>query len=231
MSIFKRNEKAPQSDSAQENAGAENNAEELNEVIKRLSSYAGSTIAMLKDVLKTDKGLNYNTVLLYAAGLAGYSCQQAVIANNDKCAVVDINDGRNYYFGDGVNAYLLENRTSVFSFMRGIYEHKTGKKAPDPTPAIKLAVSLIGDGKYKIWNCYTPDEAYNMIKNCWDGIFDNMTGRYCKNASEWPIFFAIVLQNIMADGMVNGQEDAVYFMTLECMLFISKMRDDSLLRS
>ena len=87
-----------------------------------------------------------------------------------------------------------------------------------------LEQKLTRDAKYVIFSKLSNRTVFCLFS-------DNMTGRYCKNASEWPIFFAIVLQNIMADGMVNGQEDAVYFMTLECMLFISKMRDDSLLRS
>ena len=133
-----------------------------------------------------------------------------------------------YYFGDGVNAYLLENKDSVLSFMGSIYENKTGKKAFDLTPAIQLAASMVGNDEYKIWNEYSPDDVYKLIKDCWNGIFENMTIKYCETPSEWPLFFGIVLQNIMADGMKNGNEDAVYHMALECALFISKMRDDSL---
>jgi hypothetical protein len=57
-----------------------------------------------------------------------------------------------YYFGDGVNAYLLENKDSVLSFMGSIYENKTGKKAFDLTPAIQLAASMVGNDEYKVWD-------------------------------------------------------------------------------
>lgn len=218
MNFFNRKEKS----------GAKPASDNLQEVLKRLASHAGNTIKMLKSVLATDKGMNYSTLLMYSAGLAGYACQRAVIANNDQYAVVGTKNGKKYYFGDGVNAYLLENKGSVLSFMSDIYEHKTREKAPDPTPSIQLAVSMVGNDEYKIWNSYPPDSVYNLIKDCWNGIFENMTIKYCETPSEWPIFFGIVLQNIMADGMNNGREDAVYHMALECALFISKMRDDSL---
>ncbi len=227
MNFFKKEEKTVSPDLSRQKSDAKTTPDDLQEVLKRLSSHAGNTIQMLKTVLKTDTDI----LLLYSAGLAGYACQRAVMANNEQYVVVGAKSGRNYYLGDKVNAYLLENKSSVLSFINGIYEHKTGKKAPDPGPSITHAVSVIGDDNYKIWNSYSPDEVYKLIKVCWDGIFENMTSEYCKSPCEWPIFFGIVLQNIMEDMMVTGKEDAVYQMVLECTLFISKMRDDSLAKS
>ena len=95
--------------------GLFNKKETDEQIAKRLAGNAGGIIEMLKHVFTTDKGLDITMPLLYAAGLAGYACHQAVKATKGSFVQVTTTDGKNYYFGDDVNKYLLENRTSVYS--------------------------------------------------------------------------------------------------------------------
>ena len=199
------------------------------DTIARLCSHAGNIIAMLKHVLNAENGTNYGTLLMYVSGLAGHACQRAIVANGEGYEKVSVQDGRNYYFGDEVNAYLFENRYSIISFMNAIYNKKTGENNPDVSLIIKNCASVIGKDNYKIWNIYEPNIIYKMIKSCWDGIFNNMTSKYCTSPMEWPILFGIILQNVMNEGMTSGKEKYIYDMALECVLFISKMRDDSII--
>lgn len=202
---------------------------ENDDVVQRLSSQAGHIIAMLKDVFHTAQGLDHWKALLYASGLAGFACHQAVKANHESFVVVETNAGRKYFFGDDVNKYLMEDKYSVLCFMNGIYEHVCpGKAAPDIHGVIKNAVSVIGNGDYKIWNVYVPEEVFKEIKSCWDGIYENMTAKYCKNPFEWPILYGIVLQNIMLEAMKAVSPENVYIAALECALYISKMDVESL---
>lgn len=164
--------------------GLNNNIETIEdkeaERLAILSLNAENVVDMLKAGLKDDKGVEYYNLLLYGAGLAGYACQQAVIANNEPAVVLGTKDGRNYYFGDNVNAYLLESNTSILGFINGIYKHKTGStNPPDPIPLIQRAVSVIGHDDYKIWDSYSTGEAYIAIKSCWDGIFEKLTDKVC----------------------------------------------------
>lgn len=203
--------------------------EKNDDVIQRLSGNAGHIIAMLKDVFHTSQGLDYWKALLYASGLAGYACHQAVKAEQGSFALVETSAGKKFFFGDDVNKYLLEDRYSVLCFMNGIYQHICpGKEAPDIQGIIKNAVSDIGNGEYKIWNVYIPEEAFKAIKSCWDGIYENMTSQYCKKPSEWPTLYGIVLQNIMSEAMKVIPPENVYIAALECALYISKMDMESL---
>jgi hypothetical protein len=185
--------------------------------VNRLAQYAGSIINMFVHVYpdKTQR-------LKYVSALAGYACHQAVIANGEVFAKVETDEGLEFYFGDAVNYYLMENQFSVLGFMQGFYENKndTAKKI-DAVSGIKTAVSVIGDNTYRIWGKHEPGQLFKETKACWDGIYNNMTGAFCKNPSEWPVLYGIVLQNIMFQSEMNAEE--TFYKALECMLYISKM--------
>ena len=58
------------------------NKENEEQIAKRLASNAGSVIAMLKGTLRNEQGTDLTSCLLYAAGLAGMACHEAVKASN-----------------------------------------------------------------------------------------------------------------------------------------------------
>ena len=206
-----------------------NEQEDDKTIISRLGKNAGHIIYMLKSVLSThENSINWK-LLAHASGLAGYACHKAVVENHEEFVLLGTNNGKKYYFGDSVNKYLLENKLSVLCFINGAYNYICpGKELPDASTTIKRAVSVVGDDKYKIWDRYLPEEVFKAIKECWDGIFENMTSKYCKNPSEWPILFGIVLQNIMLGEMKFSNPENIYSAVLECTLFVSKMDVDSL---
>nr|MDE7399253.1 hypothetical protein [Oscillospiraceae bacterium] len=84
------------------------------------------------------------------------------------------------------------------------------------------------DEHYRIWNIYQPKDVYCAIKDCWDGIYDNMTAVYCQSPQEWPVLFAIVLQNIMIIALEEIPASTLYRTALECAIYISKMDSDSI---
>ncbi len=197
--------------------------------VTRLSSHAGNIIQMLKQVLGVHDDSRRWHLLAYACGLAGYACHLAVKANHGSFMQVETKSGKKYYFGDDVNQYLLESKHSVLNYMSGAYSYiSPGKALPDVVPIIQNAASVIGNEEYRLWNRYAPEEVFRSIKDCWDGIYDNMTAKYCKTPSEWPILFGIVLQNIMIELMKSYSPESVFIAALECTIFISKMDVDSL---
>lgn len=196
--------------------------------INRLSKNASAIINMFKAVFNTPEGLDVQRALLFAAGLAGHACHNAVKANNEAFAVAETTDHKRYYMGDAVNQYLLEGKYSVLAFCNGFFEgFAKGEIRPDAIGLVKKAVSVIGNSSYKIWDIYQPGYVYAEIKNCWDGIYSNMTAVYCQSPQEWPVLFAIVLQNIMIIASETMPKPAVYSLALECAIYISKMDNDS----
>lgn len=198
--------------------------------INRLSKNASAIINMFKSAFNTSMGFDVRKALLYASGLAGYACHQAVKANNEPFVVAKTSDHKKFYMGDALNKYLLEDQYSVLSFCNGFFDHfAKGEARPDAIEIVKKEVSVIGCNHYKIWNEYQPNDVYYEIKNCWDGIYNNMTAVYCQSPQEWPVLFAIVLQNIMLIALQAAVSAPVlYSMSLECAIYISKMDFDSI---
>ena len=191
--------------------------------IKRLSQNAGGIIEMLKAAFMTPNGVDIRMSLIYAAGLAGYACHQAVKAEHGSFVVATSKDGRNYYFGDDVNKYLVENKFSVLGSIAVVAE----MSEDDVTSIVKEFAESIG-GDNTICD-FAPKDLYNRIKQCWDGIFENMTSRYCKSPSEWPILFSIVTQNILKKAIeIGAPKEQAGKIAAECAVALSKMDDDSI---
>ncbi len=194
------------------------------EDIDRLAKDAGRIIAMFEHVCpdKLER-------LKLASALAGYACHQAVKANGEKFVSVETEDGLEFYFGNAVNYYLLESNCSVLGFMKGFYINKAVEpKELDIDTPIKGSASNVGNSEYLIWGQHVPGILYDQTKECWDGIYQNMTSQYCNNPSEWPVLYGIVLQNIMFQFEMDAED--TFFKALECALFISKMDEKSVKR-
>ena len=200
------------------------NKENEEQIAKRLASNAGSVIAMLKGTLRNEQGTDLTACLLYAAGLAGMACHEAVKASNGSFHVATVKDGRKFYFGDDVNRYLLESRTSVFSFCNAV----TNVTADNVRALAVSVVQRVGGEDLTVWNM-PADIVYQRIRACWDGIHENMTARFCKAPSEWLVLYGIVLQNIFLESIKAGAPaEEAGRMAMECALIISRMDTDSL---
>ena len=197
--------------------------------LERLAGKAGSIIAMFNHVFSTEKGFDAQKGLLFASGLAGFACHQAVKATGGLFVVVETDAHKKFYMGDAVNRYLLEGEYSVLSFCSGFYKQAAeGNPVPEVTPLITKAVSEIGSRQYRIWNVYPPAYVFTEIKNCWDGIYENMTAKYCESPEEWPVLFGIVLQNMMMTAAKVITPEEAFRLSMECALFISKMDEESI---
>ena len=192
-------------------------------VMKRLCGNAGHIVEMLKHVFTNQKGCDIRMSLLFASGLAGYACHQAVKEDTGAFQVVETNDGKKFYFGDDVNKYLLENPNSVVSLANAVVDLPEKK-------VLELVSSFAENcGKEDMLICgFSPEMLYNQIRQCWEGIYANMTSEYCKTPSEYPLLFGIVLQNILTlsvkAGAPKGEAGAI---AVEVANAISKMDKDS----
>ena len=193
------------------------------QMVERLAGKAGNIIAMLRSVFTTPEGLDIATAIIFAAGLAGYACHEAVCAEHGTFAVVTTKNGEKYYFGDGVNKYLLESRTSVIGFCNAIAD------LPEEKVLGIIASFAQGIGSEDMAVCgLKPAELYEQIDQCWKGIFHNMTDQYCQSPSEWPVLFGIVTQNLLVTAYQAGapKEEATG-MAIECAAALSKMGKDT----
>lgn len=195
------------------------------QIAERLCKDAGHVIEMFKSVFTKPQGFDARGAVIFVSALTGYACHQAVVANKEPVQLLETNDGRKFYFGDSVNKYLLESKLNTVGMVAAV----TGISADDIHAIVIKCVSVIGDNSYTIGGV-NPDWLYKEIKNCWNGIYNNMTGRYCKSPSEWPILFGIVTQNIVNIAVSGGApKEEAGKLSAEAMIYMSKYDDDSLL--
>ena len=121
--------------------------------------------------------------------------------------------------------YLLEDKMSVVNFCSAASElsqDDTISIVADFTKHIEEeSLSVCG---------YESKSLYKQVNSCWEGIFDNMTYKYCNSHAEWPILFGIVLQNIVLMAIDAGapKKDAGKI-AVKCAVDVSKMDKDSFL--
>ena len=152
------------------------------------------------------------------------ACRQAVKALGGHVAVITTKDDKTYYYGEAVNKYLMEDHLSVLSFVNAVSNLKEEQVAGI---AVEMTNSL-GSDRFNIWGM-TPESVYPKIKECWDGIYNNMTANYCKDPSEWPMLFGITTQMIILKAIEAGAgAEEAGLMAMQCAYVISKMDDDSL---
>lgn len=196
--------------------------EVTSEDVQRLVKSAGNIVQMFERVC-TDKMERLKLV----SALVGYATHQAVVANGDEFVQVGTPDGAIFYFGDAVNYYLLEGPYNLLCFLKGYYENEAKEFVDfDINTTIRNAAISVGNSSYLIWGKYSPESVYMSTKECWDGIYEHLTSKICKNSSEWPVLYGIVLQNIMFHLGMDPEEG--FLKALECALYISKMDTKSL---
>ena len=192
------------------------------QILKRISANAGNAVNMFKAYFNTPKGLDARMALIFTSALAGFSCHKAVEANHEKFMRVTTDSGKNYYFGDDLNRYLIESSLNVIGFITAVTE--IGRD--DVLTIVSDFANNVGND-FKVCG-FEPKDLYDQVSECWDGIFDNMTSRYCKSPSEWPILFGIVVQNILMTAIGAGApKDEAGKIAVECAVAVSKMDKDS----
>lgn len=192
--------------------------------LEQISSQAGGMIRMFEEKI-TDP----NRRLALVSALAGYACHRAVMKEPDMTLImVETKDDRTFYYGDDLNFFLLENKYSVYSFVKGYYDNAPGRSGEIELKYI-VAEQTADLGKLNKVLCesYFPDPLYKEMKACWEGIFENMTARICTSSRQWPVLFGVVLQNILLH--MGGDPRHNCYNALSTAIYISKMDDRSLL--
>lgn len=199
------------------------NKENPEELIEKLEAGAAPVIKMLKDVFSTEQGVDIRMALLFASGLAGMACHEAVKAMNGDFTYVSTGDGRRFYYGEALNAYLLEDVLSVFSLCDALCD-----LPQEETEALLTKIdSHIGGPELKVWDTYELEDVYRQIKNCWIGIFENITKRFCEDPSQWPVLYGIVLQNIVHASMQVGPKENIALEARGCAAILARLDEDS----
>ena len=193
-------------------------------VVQQLAQNAVNIIGMLNKIFMREQGIDLTNAITFSAGLAGIACHEAAVALHEPLVEVETKDGKKYYMGDSVNKYLIEGDLSVYHFVKNI----TDMSQEHMLAIVKEVSEKLGSPELKARN-NDPALAYPLIKQCWDGIFEYMTTSYCRTPAQWPVLYAIVLENMVKRALEIGvSKEEISEHAMQCAVIFSKMDKSSL---
>lgn len=206
---------------AKQNTTSQNRSSLTKSDIDRLSQY-GDQIAALYKQAKSDPMER----IMLAAGMAGFSCHQAVKYQKWQFVVIGMDDGTKFYMGDAVNYYLLENPFSVASSLVAYYMYQTkSSTAPDVISIVRQGVNNLSDKNFLFLNRFHPSDVYKEVIDFWKEKYNNISA-WCRTSEEWPVLFSKALQSTLNE--INQPVEKLYNLAMECALYLSKMDDTSI---
>lgn len=225
-----RNEKAETNKNAGRYASEYDDSEVTKRDIERLRIHAKEMEKILINRATSRQGVQIREALMYASGLAGYACHNTVKQISPNAfVVVEMKNGKKFYYGDAPNHFLLENKYSILSWCVSAYQYSyQDRSLPDVNQIIATVAEHIGDETFQIWGEWDASRAYSEIRNCYQQIYETMTAKYCKNVKEEPVLFGIVLQDIMVRLMPVANGDEIFTFALQNACYISKMDEESI---
>ena len=151
-------------------------------------------ISSMKDLIKEP-----DKTLIFISGMVGYSCQAALIEKKQSYNLVKLTNGKNYIFGDALNYYLLNAKTSFYNILMGQYTIKMpGAEPIQIKPVLTRVASSIGFDTYLIGNKFHPEKIFDfeLYRSTWKKFYDTLI-KYCSNSDEWPVLFSISLTQFL----------------------------------
>ena len=188
---------------------------------------------ILYEKVMKDENKKFDSVIVYAAGLAGYACHKVVKKTSDTLfSLVETKDGKVYYLGEAINKLLLENKYSVYRFAAASYMMATkSNEHPGVLGIVKDVAEAIGDDAYRIRGIFHPGEVYIEVQKLYNGVCKEVINEYCNAFIEQEILFASALSYILLNEMKNKepeQIDELFNTAMEVACMISKMDNDSI---
>ena len=151
-------------------------------------------ISSMKDLIKEPE-----KTIIFISGMVGYSCQAALIEKKESYNLVKLTNGKNYIFGDALNYYLLNAKTSFYNILMGQYTIKMpGAEPIQIKPVLTRVASSIGFDTYLIGNKFHPEKIFDfeLYRSTWKKFYDTLI-KYCSNSDEWPVLFSISLTQFL----------------------------------
>lgn len=134
--------------------------------------------------------------LIMLSGLCGYACQMAVREEKKSFLLVTAG-GKNYFFGDALNYYLINSENSFINLMKEKFENMFRNiDFPDWKKISENVALNIGNKNYKINNSFNPEDKFPYYLKNWNNIFD-LVKRNTNKPEEWPLILTWVLDIFM----------------------------------
>lgn len=192
--------------------------------------------------LQGERGVHIETLLGALAALAGYACQAGVHAQRsdarwpdpEPLTVVESVDGRQFFFGNAINAAMAENEHSVWSLAADAAQH-AGAGAdgfPDLAELFRHVAGSVGTPEFGVprvpaEHCpgLTPLEC---LETMWAPLLPIVT-LFCPDPRQWHVLYALAVQEAIGTGKQVLDPATALRLVMECAVPMSKvtLRDDA----
>lgn len=188
--------------------------------------------------LQDEKGVHIESLLAVLGSLAGYSCHMASreeLVNSEKhlekevFTVISGADGKNYYFGDLPNKYLVENQYSIWRLIVGITQHlqeQQEPELPDINSIFSHVSSTVGGHEFgipRISEKHKPrDLPINYVTSMWTVLLP-IIDKFCENPMERPILLGLAIQQLIEMGKDIISPLIAAEIVMECAIPMSKI--------
>ena len=171
-----------------------------------------------------------NLKIVFASGMVGYSCQAAAFEKNPmnfilaKLLISNIKMISN----EEIYNYLYGSKGSVYNFLIQQFHQKLPNLEIPQYRSYNLEVILnFGNKNYLIENKFNPEKIFDfkLYSSTWEKFHDNLI-KYCKKPDEWPMLFAIALNNFLEGAYCIGGKDSytLFFdIAFKNAIYISKI--------
>jgi hypothetical protein len=192
----------------------------------------------LLEGMKTEKGVQIESILCALGSLAGYSCQASLRAQamekgipvNSIFVIMNTTNGKQYYFGDPLNSYLIGNEHSIWALAAGAAQHNGCKEFPDINEIAEYNVQVLGSDKFGILrvpeNHKPQDIPINYVTSLWPALLPTVK-LFCQKHSEWPILFGLAIQEAIYAGKTIIDPELALKIVMESAFSMSKIDIDN----
>lgn len=181
------------------------------------------------------RGVHVDTVLGILGSMSGFSCllhayvaQQAGHGANDPQAIAVGTgaDGQTYYSGNLINAPLLENQHSVWGLVGGMAQHLGSSQLPDIHDIAKHVAATVGTDEFGVPRMPEGHNLSDMPRNYIRELYPILikdAKQFTTNAQDFPILFALAIQQVMEDARDVIDPGLAAKIAMECAVPMSKI--------
>jgi len=173
------------------------------------AKFGGQEIYLrLLEGMKDEQGVHLESMLCALGALAGYACQASLRARtvaegkpaDSAFSIAKSANGHQYYFGEAMNAALLEDQYSVWSLAAGGAEHAGAQEFCDLEELLGHTAKSVGSPTFGVPRlpedhrpAMVPAE---YLKVLWPALTPVLE-MFCEQPEEWPIVYGVAIQKTL----------------------------------
>lgn len=196
---------------------------------------AKELVGLAMKMLKNEKGVHIETLLVLLASAAGYACQESIryeyITKGKKSekevfVIMGCEDGSKYYYGDLINKPIIDGKYSIWSLAAGMVQELGVKELIDINEIFSYVASTLcqenfGDPRFPQGHNSGLKPSY-IVKNIYPD-FVPLLNRYCDDPTYWPILFGLAIQNVIQMAKDVIDPNLALKIVMECSVSMSKI--------